>query len=84
MFELPMLVVTWSRKARSPIMRADDARQAGPLTRGSIGAGGGGAGTSGTDTAGDGPCTREGADGDGRLDGVEAGVGGGGVRVGGQ
>ena len=65
-------------------MREDDARQAGPLTRGSIGAGGGGAGTSGTDTAGDGPRTRGGADGDGRLDGVVAGIGGGGVPGGGR
>ena len=38
-------------------MREDDTRQAGPLTRGSIGAGGGGAGTSGTGTSDDGPRT---------------------------
>ena len=56
MFELPMLVVTWSRKAMSPIMRDDDPRQAGPLTRVPIGAGCRGAGAFGTDTAGDGPA----------------------------
>ena len=57
MLELPMLVVTWSRKAMSPIMREDDPRQARPLTRSAIGAEGGGAGTPGTDTTGDGPRT---------------------------
>ena len=73
MFKLPMLVVTWSRKATSPIMREDDPRQAGPLRRGPIGAEGGGAGTVCNDTAG----------GHGRLDGVVASIGGGGVPGGG-
>ena len=55
-----------------------------PPTRECVGAGGGGAVAAGTDTTGDGPRTWCGADGDGRLDGFVAGIGGGGVRVSGQ
>ena len=51
------MVVTWSQTAMPPVKRTDDPRQAGLLTRGSIGAGSGGAGMSGIDTAGDGPRT---------------------------